>query len=59
MKNAKLLEGDFVSKLNVPFYLSNQLTQDKDWGKNIKNKKEEREILECLNNNLLVDAPEK
>jgi len=26
LANAQLLEGDFVSKLNVPFYISNQLT---------------------------------
>jgi hypothetical protein len=55
VSKAKLLEGDFVSKLNYPFYVSGLLTQEIDFGRVLSGKYNERDILKQLKKSLLVN----
>ena len=49
LKNAKLLEGDFVAKLDVPYILSSQLTQETEGMKaEPHSRKQEQKLLKYL-----------
>ena len=55
-KTAKLLEGDFVNKLSIPFNISNQITRDTGDNLPFKSKHEEKRLLKNLSEVLLIDA---
>ena len=54
-KKAKLLEGDFISKISIPFNISNQITRDSG-DIPYRSKQEEKRLLKNLSEVLLIDA---